>query len=499
MVAPEPNRNPGPPSGATADAGGAAPTFRVGTLTYTRLGLFAVFWWLLAGEVVYILLDQVDPKILPILLKEHHASDRQVALLINSFAAIANILINPVFSYWSDRTRTRWGRRIPFLFWTTPLVTVGLVLTPFAPEIGRALARIEWVHRWLAGTTWTPTLLAFGVIVGMYQIAQKVIGSVFFYIIPDVIPASHLGRFLTLFRVFGALATFGLNYWLLGLSETHAREVFIVIAVFNLVGYMALCRFVREGEYPPVEQVRRVGSGRWRLVSSVRDFVVKAFTSRLYWWVYLHRVTMTGAFAVMPFVLYFAHEELGMSYDRTGKLMAWASAAWLLVAYPMGLLMDRWPATRVMALALWIQTITCAASFCFIEGEATFLVSSTLSGVAYWMLMIGGFKLICDLFSKQRLGQLASASALLNSLFVLCVVTPLIVWLFAALKGMNLRLALPGFAPMTVGHYRYSFLLMALMYAVSLFALERVRRLWLAHGGPDAYVPPDLAGGDGRA
>ena len=43
--------------------------YRAGSLTYNAAGLRRVFGWLLAGEVVFTLIDLLEPKVLPVLLK----------------------------------------------------------------------------------------------------------------------------------------------------------------------------------------------------------------------------------------------------------------------------------------------------------------------------------------------------------------------------------------------------------------------------------------------
>ena len=68
-----------PPSPRSA----ASPAvFRAGTLTYTAEGLRAVFAWLLAGEVIFTLIDMLEPKVLPVLLKLHGASDKEIGVIV---------------------------------------------------------------------------------------------------------------------------------------------------------------------------------------------------------------------------------------------------------------------------------------------------------------------------------------------------------------------------------------------------------------------------------
>jgi hypothetical protein len=78
-------------------------TFRAGTLVYSAQGLRLVFAWLLAGEVIFTLIDMLEPKVLPVLLKVHGASDKEIGVIVGSFNAILQLVIMAPLGYWSDR------------------------------------------------------------------------------------------------------------------------------------------------------------------------------------------------------------------------------------------------------------------------------------------------------------------------------------------------------------------------------------------------------------
>ncbi len=54
-----------------------------------------------------------------------------------TFYAIYNALNNPVLGYLSDRTRSRWGRRIPYLLFCTAPYAIAFALVWMAPFDGR--------------------------------------------------------------------------------------------------------------------------------------------------------------------------------------------------------------------------------------------------------------------------------------------------------------------------------------------------------------------------
>jgi len=92
----------------------------VGSLTYTAGGLAVVFCWLLWGDFAWSMRDRAVPAVMQLLFKRFGASDMVTGLIFSSLPAALGMIISPIVSYKSDRLRTRWGRRIPFLIVPVP-------------------------------------------------------------------------------------------------------------------------------------------------------------------------------------------------------------------------------------------------------------------------------------------------------------------------------------------------------------------------------------------
>ena len=105
-----------------------ATTYSVGTLRYDKRGLWLLFFWLMWNDFSITLLEQVTG-LTRILMRDRAAS----FTLMAAFGTVGGILgmwINPFFSTWSDRLRTRFGRRRPFLLIATPLFAINFARFP---------------------------------------------------------------------------------------------------------------------------------------------------------------------------------------------------------------------------------------------------------------------------------------------------------------------------------------------------------------------------------
>ncbi|MFZ5496987.1 MAG: MFS transporter [Verrucomicrobiota bacterium] len=466
---------------------------RAGTLQYTRGNLLAIFAWLLGAEVVFVLIDIIEPQVLPVLLKFHGATDTQIAIIIGSVNAVLQLLIMPPLGYWSDRLRTRWGRRIPVLFWVTPFVTLFLTLTPFSPEIAAWLSAVPVVKDWLPLLPITPVILVFAALVILYRTVQTATNVCFFGLLRDVVPDTHMGRFLALFRVFGAAGTAIVSYWLLGLTETHSKHIFIGIAVLNLLCFTLLCRFVREGEYPPVApSAAGAGAGRAaRLWAATKTFVRESYRHPVYLWFYFVRVCLYGALlGLSHFTIFFPQHELGMSLMTIGAYRTYPLLVWIVIAFPVGWLVDRRGAVEVLKWGLVMITLGYVLTFLLATGPLTFLAGNMIFGVAFWVVMMAQLKLTAEVFHPQRYSQLAGANTIVQSILIAAVISPVCGWILDALKGWSHPLTLPGAGEVVIGPYRLVYLMMGACYLFALFGLNRVGHHMRKLGGPGNYQAP---------
>ena len=116
--------------------------YTVGTLRYSLLGVIGVsFWLILGGSCFGLLAWMMVPTVLPLSLSQFDASGATIGLIVGSIPSAMNFIMNPILSTTSDRTRTRWGRRIPFLVTATPFVAGFVILLGWTPQIAEQIGR----------------------------------------------------------------------------------------------------------------------------------------------------------------------------------------------------------------------------------------------------------------------------------------------------------------------------------------------------------------------
>jgi MFS family permease len=428
-------------------------TFRAGTLEYTKGGLLLLFFWLLWGDFCQTLMEQVAPQLVPLLLKDNGAGNKEIAFLMATFGSILATVGVPIISTWSDNLRTRYGRRRPFLLLATPPTAISLAVMPFIPDFTLWLLGHSWAAKILSYSPVAPVILLLGVVVIGYTIFNMFIMSIFFYFFVDVVPEVYFSRFLALFRVVSTIAVFLFNFFLFGLAETHMKEIFVGLALLYLVFYMVATWKVKEGDYGPPQP-------KESLPKTIANYFRVCFRDPYFLWIFAMSVVYQTGNASNMFQIFFFRDELGLDLDTIGKMRAWPSLVCVALAYWCGSLADRFHPVRMLPWALLVWAATNLVAFFAIHGQWSMLVGLSLISVA------GFFGGICQgaslprLFPKNQYGQFSSANALVQS--------------FAGIFTSMLV----GIAFDQLPSYRLCFLWTAFFFAASAFLAWRVYRNW---------------------
>jgi Na+/melibiose symporter-like transporter len=235
------------------------------------MALVSLFAWLLWGDFCYTLMESVTSPIMTLKFDKLGASNTEMGIILATIPGIVYTTLNPIVSFKSDRHRGRFGRRIPFILFTLPLLVLALVGLAFGEKIGFGL--FDWLHP--DGTNFArnhAALWTMGVMLIAFTFFNSFVTSVFWYLFNDVVPEEFLARFMSLFRMMGLGASGLYQLLIFPRSGTHATEIFLGAAALYLVGFGLMCLNVREGQYPPPPETVDGQTGPW---SGVKTYLVE--------------------------------------------------------------------------------------------------------------------------------------------------------------------------------------------------------------------------------
>jgi len=442
--------------------------WRVGALAYSAAGLAVLFFWLLFGDFALNLKERAITPVAQIMLRSLSAPDWLVGLLVGSLPAGIGLILGPVICVRSDRTRTRWGRRIPFLLFPTPFIALAMFGLAASPSLGLA------VHEALGAESpglMVCRLAAFGFFWTFFEIFSIVVNTLFGALINDVVPHEIIGRFFGMFRAVSLVAGILFNYWLMGKVESHFIQILVLLGLLYGVAFSLMCLNVKEGDYPlPSNLGERQGV---RMFSSVVAYFKECF-SKPYYLAFFFATTL-GAIALSPVNTFsvFHARSVGMGDDLYGKCLALSYAVSLVLALPLGFLADRFHPIRLGIFCMIVYVFVTAFGFAFATESKSFFVAFLLHTILAGTYMTATASIGQRLLPKDKFGQFGSAGGIIYGV---------------------LSMLLPPALGFTVGwmnhDYRIVFLLGCILASLSAMTYLYLYRCYIRLGGDNDYHAP---------
>jgi MFS family permease len=403
------------------------------------------------------------------MLIKFEASNKTYSFIGTTIPQIIGLILVPIISYRSDRFRSRWGRRIPFLLVSVPIVTTALVGVAFCPEIA---AQLDGMLGTSSPGFNSCALIIFGILWAMFTIGGSIGGAVRGGLTNDVVPRPVLGRFAGMVRVLSLICGIIFNWFLFGLIKAHFRWIFLALAAVAALTMIIMCLKVKEGDYPPPPEVAGEG-GLSKLFNSTKTYLVECFRNPYYRWVFM-ALALAGLSLgpVNGYILRYS-EQMKLDTGIYGKIKATNHFCGMLFALPIGILADRFHPLRMTIVTLSLYALTLLMGSIFIQGPKTFAVA------AFGHLFVSGLYISASgalgqmLLPRLKFAQFASAAGVITAIGTIVISYALAIFLDR--PGIN---------------YRLTFIVGFAMTVVAVVVLLIVYRKFMALGGPKGYVAP---------
>ncbi|GHH40389.1 MFS transporter [Lentzea cavernae] len=410
----------------------ATPADRRTTRRITFFVALAVF----AQEATW---DFYDAQVPP-LLREHITSTALVGLIMG-MDNLLGIFVQPWIANRSDNTRTRWGRRIPYLAVGMPLAAVLFTLIPLATALPSLIAVI-FVYS-LVGNSFKP-------------IAQA--------LLPDFIEPERRGRANAVVKIASGLTVIVSALVSALLVDDHPKLAFTVPAALMLVCTAVLVWRVRDNT-SRAYQLSLTEDSADAPATRLRDLAKDIFRDR-------DRSRLLVVTAVLLFAsawfssrsLFtpYGMEALGLTRGQAGSLTFPSGVAFLLAAYPAALLAERIGRVRTMTIGMTVFGVALACG--------TLVPTPTATVVAFCVAAAGASGFLIN--AAVVLWNLAPSARVIGVYTGLYTVS----WAAGGFIG-------PGVvgAMVDVTGWRYMLLDIALVTALATLAIVRVGVLGRRH------------------
>lgn len=462
--------------------------FTAGTLRYTTFGLVSLLLWLVWGEFFWVILDQNLPKILPLKLNQLGANDTVNAILNKSISYAVIFFLAPLVSVWSDRYRSRIGRRIPFLLWSTPLVGLFMIMIGSYDKLTQlAMGHTEQIE--ILGFTLSRKAFSIGImataIIG-FDFVNIFANTIYYYLFNDVVPQQFMSRFMSIFRMVAIISNMLYSKLIFPHMMDNFDTIFIVGGIAYILGFGLMCLFVKEGTYPPPPE-KAAGKAGSRF-GVFKSFFKECFTHRFYWYIFLTYMFQYVSYQAGIFGILRNTKSLGLTLQQLGNVDFYAGFISLALIFPAGWLADKFHPVRVYLVASCLQFLfvlaQCIWVFTDFGPRGNFLLYAGLTFCFLPVFTLQGAAeapLLMKLLPKEKYGQFASANAMVRAFAVIIA---------GALSGIFFDL-LDHHFHLGDWRYRYYTVWWAFFMIPMLFFLFMLHREWLKRGGAKGYTPPE--------
>ncbi len=463
----------------------------VGTLTYTAAGLALLFVLLLWGDFAWSMKDRVVfPMTVKLAKDRFEMDDTWYSILIISFPNFTNIFLMPIVSYLSDRHRGRLGRRIPFLLFTTPFIVIGLLGIGMNAEIGKLIQSVTTFDARTAG------LVGFCFFWVLFDFGNTLASAIFNALVNDVVPQRIIGRFFSLFRIISLLAGILYNYYLFEHALDWFKWIFLVLGALYAAGLYSMCFFVKEGKYPPPEEIPADKSRFQRVFGAFIDYFRQCFSVPYYRWIIVALLLANISFhPINDFSIQYA-TAIGVPDSTYGQLLAITYCFSIVLSYPLGALADRFHPIRTSFVSLAAYAVLMLVGWLVVgnpwQKEITYHIPGLMSGSK--TLVLSSFAIVFIIH-----GVVSGCFFTLSSSLPLRLFPGSIFAQFASANAMILAIGTTIIAPafgffldVQESNYHLLYLLGAALSLISAIAFVKIHLYYKRFGGDEGYVAPDV-------
>ena len=372
----------------------------------------------------------------PASIAQHTTSAALIGLLMG-VDNIIGIVLQPFVGHLSDRTRTRWGRRVPYLVIGAPVAAVFFVLIPFAGTFG-----------------------ALVVCMFLFAVTANAFKPLTDALTPDFQVPGRRSLANGIAKVATSLTIIVSALISLFVVDRDLRLAFAIPAILLVCAMTIVALTIRETRSPgyrrAVAEEEADGGGGWSFRGVVRELFHDQDRSRIF--LLLGIVATAGTWAAMRSQLTpYAMEVLDVSRGVAGSLTLPGGIGFIAAAIPFALLSDRLGRRRMVRIGITVMVAGCLIAFALPTLETT-IAGLVIAAIGYAAFSVNGVVLMWNLAPS---GSVVGAYSGLYAV--------------AAAVGASLGPALIG-ALVDLTSWRFLFLHSSLVGVVALALFFLVRR-----------------------
>ncbi len=307
--------------------------------------------------------------------------------LIMGLDNLVGVVIQPIMGNVSDNTRTKWGRRIPYIMIGIPVSAIFFALIAFETNIYSLL------------------FFMFFFIVAMSFYRSQTVA-----LMPDFIQPQHRSKANSIINMMSAISLVGASLISMFLVDISLQLAFIVVSIIMIVGLIVLILTVKEKnaysyqlilktEEEAGEKVKKEKE-KVSLVSSFKDVLEEKDKSTITMLVAIFFISVGWA-ALNALLSAYGMNVLGLTRGQAGGLMLFGAITFLLSAFPLAVLAEKYGRRLFIKIGLFIFAGSLIFGF-FVRDLLVIYIMIALIGIAYACIIVNTIVIIWGLAPSER-------------------------------------------------------------------------------------------------
>jgi Na+/melibiose symporter-like transporter len=321
----------------------------------------------------------------PIFLKDtFHLSSTAIGFIMTIDNIFAIILL-PFLGALSDRTRSRLGRRRPYILAGSLLAAVFFILIPYSKSA-------EVLSLMMA------TII-------LMNLSMAIFRSPVIALMPDITPSKYRSQANGIINFMGGFGALLVYFGGKPLYDRNVSLPFLVGGLVMLAACLLVVIFVREPALPPAtSEEKKTGSisaSAKELVANLKDVfkgeksLLLILLSILCWFV--------GYNAIETFFTSYAKFYLHIKESTGALIMGFFSVTFMATAIAAGYLGSHWGRKRTIQLGLVIVMVTLASAL-FIKSFWPLTIAFVVGGFGWALVNVNSLPMVVDMTTAEKVG-----------------------------------------------------------------------------------------------
>ena len=307
--------------------------------------------------------------------------------LIMGIDNLAGVIIQPIMANVSDNTRTRWGRRMPYIMLGIPISAIFFALISFETSLFTLLLFI----------------FCFIIAMGFYR-AQSTI------LLADFIQPHHRSKANSIINIMNALSIVVAAVISLLLVDINLQLAFITVAVLMIVALIVLILTVDENnayayqliikqEEKSNEKIKEKKE-KVSLVGSFKEVMAEKDKSTILMLFAIFFIAVGWA-ALNSLISSYGVIVLGLTRGQAGGLIIYGAITFLISAYPLAVLAEKYGRKLFIKIGLSIFSVSLIIGF-FFQNVIILSIIIALIGIGYACVIVNTVVIIWELTPSER-------------------------------------------------------------------------------------------------